>query len=159
LKNNYQDLKDLYTHQYGTGYLSLIKDMESCSRVFVYGTLKDTHSNNGILSTSKFLTSTETVSRFVLGDVGCPYAFPYEVVPSKYSKLLFPVRGEVYEIDDEYTFSSLDGLEGYPIHYNRRIITTEAGLTAWMYVQEDWSMAEYCSACKLNKGVWEWTGK
>lgn len=152
---------DTYTLHYGprgSNHLGLLKDLQQCDRVFVYGTLKKTYGNHSVLGGSTYLTTTDTVSSFVLGDIGYPYAFPYDSVPSAYTKLLFPIRGEVYKIDDEYSFAGLDGLEGYPSHYNRRIISTKAGLSAWMYVQEDWSLAEYCSACKLKEGVWQWPG-
>lgn len=134
----------------------LAKDLEICDRVFVYGTLQEGHSNHSLLSTSSKLGGTFTVEPFALGDVGFPYAFIKTKVPDEYKKLLFPVRGEVYKMDGLHTFEGLDGLEGYPTHYNRRIVATNLGLSAWMYMQDDWSAAEYCAACHLKNGVWQW---
>jgi len=134
----------------------LAKDMEICDRVFVYGTLQKGHSNHSLLSTSDRLGSTQTIEPFVLGDIGFPYAFLRTKVPEEYNHLLFPVKGEVYKLDGLHTFEGLDMLEGYPSHYNRRMVTTKLGVPAWMYMQDDWGTAEYCSACHLKEGVWQW---
>ena len=130
-----------------------------CDRVFVYGTLKKGHGNNTLLRFADYLSTTQTVKPFVLGDVGFPYAFRQEIVPDQHKKLLFPVEGEVWKVPDLYTFIGLDGLEGFPTHYNRRIIETDSGVTAWMYMQDDWTCAQMCDACDLNKGVWKWSGR
>tara|TARA_R110000782_G_scaffold8751_1_gene28277 strand:+ start:136 stop:612 length:477 start_codon:yes stop_codon:yes gene_type:complete len=127
-----------------------------CDRAFVYGTLKEGHGNNRLLLTSELLGATQTEGKFVLGDVGFPYAFLPEAVPEQHKKLLFPVKGEMYKVDDVMTFVNLDTLEGYPSHYQRRIISFENGLDAWMYVQPDWHNARYCDACTLDEGVWSW---
>lgn len=134
-------------------------DLDMCDRVFVYGTLKKGYCNNVLLGASTLLTNTTTEEPFVLGDIGFPYAFNKSIVPEKYAQLLFPVKGEVFKIDSLVTFINLDGLEGYPRHYNRRIIRTLSGLTAWMYMQDDWSVAESCDACNLKEGVWIWSGR
>ena len=148
--------RGMYTQQ---SMVTNTKDLEICNRVFVYGSLKKGSYNNSILGDSELLETTRTVSGFCLGDVGFPYAFPSDVTPEKYKKLLYPVWGEVYDIDNEYTFYSLDCLEGYPSHYNRRLINLQSGIRTWMYVQEDWSNAARCDACKLKEGAWLWDGK
>ena len=132
------------------------KDLDICDRVFVYGTLQSTHGNNSLLSTASKLGVTKTTAAFALGDVGFPYAFHSSRVPEQYNKLLYPVKGEVYKLDGVTTFMSLDRLEGFPRHYNRRIVDTEMGLSAWMYHQDDWDCATHCEACHLVDGVWQW---
>jgi|TARA_R110000796_G_scaffold34290_4_gene88712 gamma-glutamylcyclotransferase (GGCT)/AIG2-like uncharacterized protein YtfP len=133
------------------------KAFSLCERAFVYGTLKEGYGNNRLLLTSELLGATETEGKFVLGNVGFPYAFPPDAVPEQYEKLLFPVKGEMYKVDNVKTFVNLDILEGYPSHYQRRIISFENGLDAWMYVQPDWYNARYCDACTLSdEGVWSW---
>ena len=146
-----------YTQRFSdTDMDRLEADLDMCNRVFVYGTLQKGQSNNSILSNSDLISSTTTREGFALGNVGFPYAFHESVVPAEYKKLLFPVQGEVYKIADMFTFASLDALEGYPSHYNRRIVPTASGLTAWMYNQDDWNAASRCSACKLEKDTWVW---
>lgn len=148
----------IYTPPYTEAELEDIeRDLDICNRVFVYGTLQDKQCNNGLLSASDKLSATTTKEGFALGDVGFPYAFHSSVVPDKYKKLLFPVKGEVYKMDSMFTFLQLDGLEGFPSHYNRRVIRTATGMTAWMYMNDDWSSASMCNACKLEKGVWTWS--
>lgn len=125
--------------------------------VFVYGTLKRGRGNNRLLSTSTYIGETSTKEKFALGNVGFPYAFPESIVPDKYSKLLFPVRGEVWKIEDHSSADSLDHLEGYPVHYDRTIIETQDYGKAWMYTQMDWSAAEKCMACTLTeRKEWSW---
>ena len=141
---------------YDTDMDKLEADLSKCNRVFVYGTLQKGQSNSRLLSKSDLVSSTKTREGFALGNVGFPYAFHESVVPAEYKKLLFPVQGEVYKIADLFTFASLDGLEGYPSHYTRRIVPTASGLTAWMYNQDNWAAAERCSACNLEEETWVW---
>ena len=133
------------------------RDLDICNRVFVYGTLQGGQCNNRLLLSADKLSSTTTQDKFALGDVGFPYAFHYSVVPDEYKKLLHPVKGELYKMDSMYTFLQLDGLEGYPSHYNRRVVKTATGMTAWMYMNDDWASASMCNACKLEEGVWVWS--
>jgi len=133
-----------------------LEDFDLCNRVFVYGSLKKGEWNNRILGDSDLLSETVTKGDFCLGNVGFPYAFSAAITPDEYKKLLHPVRGEVWKVDTFRTFLSLDGLEGYPHHYNRRIIRTTTGLSAWMYMNDNWSDAERCAACKLKNGEWIW---
>tara|TARA_R110000744_G_scaffold3989_2_gene14700 strand:+ start:539 stop:1018 length:480 start_codon:yes stop_codon:yes gene_type:complete len=150
----------------GTSTQRYIKQLEDakaalkvCSNVFVYGSLKHGEGNSGILSTCDLVAETQTLSQWVLGDIGFPYAFPSTITPPEHKDLLFPVKGEVYAVtgEDKYrVFTNLDGLEGYPSHYNRTVIRTVSGHYAWMYIQEDWDCTEYCAPCKLEEGVWVW---
>lgn len=148
-------MTSMYTQLYGDE-TDFEKELIECDRVFVYGTLKRGKSNHSILQNADFLVTTETRDGYCLGNVGFPYAFPSGVTPDEYKNLLFPVRGEVFKIADQDTFQALDWLEGYPWHYNRKIVEVAAGMKAWMYRQEDWSCAPSCNACQLKEGAWEW---
>ena len=131
--------------------------IDKCDRVFVYGSLKKEGFNHSLLYGSTMLQVDRTKKPFVLGNVGYPYAFPEQVVPSKYKHLLFPVKGEVYKLDSDYTFAILDSLEGYPSHYIRTVVELESGLDAWMYQQVDWeNNAKRCNACNLEGDTWVW---
>lgn len=148
----------IYTQLFGYRDLNVLKAaLDECPHVFVYGSLKANEGNHDVLTGSTFISEATTVDEAVLGDIGFPYLFPNDVVPVKHSNLLFPVKGEVYAINTPEVFASLDGLEGYPSHYNRRVVDLDIGVSAWVYVQEDWSNALRCSACDLTKGVWSWT--
>jgi gamma-glutamylcyclotransferase (GGCT)/AIG2-like uncharacterized protein YtfP len=137
--------------------LSKARKDKYCSKVFVYGTLKENHSNNNILSrTSENLGECVTEGKFALGSVGFPYAYPEDVVPREYKRLLYPIRGELWQIYDDKTADSLDTLEGFPVHYDRRLVQVSSGDTAWMYVQTSWYTAARCDACTLRKGAWQW---
>ena len=130
---------------------------DECPRVFVYGTLKPGRGNNSLLGASKLLGYTTTVERFALGGEGVPYAFPESVVPQEMrSRLCHPVYGALYQMDSMYVARQLDGLEGYPHLYNRRVITTELGPNAWIYTIEEWEWASDIEAANFHEGVWEW---
>ena len=133
------------------------KALLECDRVFVYGSLKMKEWNHPILSYSTYLTDCNTEEKgYVLGDVGFPYAFPLHVVPEEYKHLLGHVSGEMYKVTDPVVMADLDLLEGYPTHYNRRVVRLDYGMTAWMYHQDDWSLASRCNACHYEKGTWTW---
>ena len=145
------------TDRYGEESLTNLRaDFTLCDRAFVYGSLKDGEWNNVLLADSELLTKTHTKDKFVLGDVGYPYAFRKDIVPTEYKSLLFPVLGEVFKMESLTTMCSLDGLEGYPTHYNRRIVKTDSGMTAWMYMNERWGDAHRCNACNVTEGKWIW---
>ena len=148
--------EDLFTLRSGQRLKDATKAFKLNKRVVVYGTLKEGYGNNRLLKSSRKMASTQTSGEFVLGNVGYPYAFPPDAVPEQYKKLLFPVMGEMYEVDTVESFVNLDTLEGFPSHYNRHIISFENGLDAWMYVQPDWYNARYCEACTLEDETWSW---
>jgi len=129
-----------------------------CDLFFVYGTLQSVGGNNALLQHSVFIGEGQTEEAMVLGDRGFPYAFPSSAVPSTYERLLFPIKGEIWKVNDPSTVVDLDGLEGHPDHYTRKVVPLECGREAWMYLQHDWSMASHCDACTLDKGVWKWRG-
>jgi gamma-glutamylcyclotransferase (GGCT)/AIG2-like uncharacterized protein YtfP len=146
----------LYENQQAHRLKAAREARKVCTRVFVYGSLKEGEWNNRILSSSERLTTTKTLTKFALGDVGFPYAFPPSAVPAEYDHLLYPVRGEVFEVHTDKVFAALDSLEGFPSHYDRSIVDLESGHRAWMYFQPDWTNAEWCDACKLEEGAWSW---
>jgi len=125
--------------------------------VFVYGTLQYLQGNHSLLRDATFWGTTKTIDKFALGDVGFPYAFPFNTVPlNMRSKLCWQVQGEMYELHSPSTMSSLDGLEGFPRHYDRKVVHLENGKSAWMYVQTDWSLADWCDACDFEEETWIW---
>lgn len=134
------------------------EEMRQTDLVFVYGTLQNLEwGPHPYLSYSEFIGDDVTRRKFVLGRVGFPYAFPREVVPRRFKKVLLPVEGQVFRMYDEEVFANLDGMEGYPRHYDRMIIHTKGGHKCWMYVQMDWDRSRYCSLCTVTEeGNWKW---
>jgi gamma-glutamylcyclotransferase (GGCT)/AIG2-like uncharacterized protein YtfP len=85
------------------------------TRIFVYGTLRDGQRNHQQLSEARFIGTGETVSHFTLRvDNLLPYLDA--------SNPLYPVRGEVYEVDSS-GLRAIDHLEGHPRWYRRRVIS------------------------------------
>ena len=136
------------------------KMLDECTRVFVYGTLKRTKGNNVLLDRADVIGAAETKDGFALGRVGCPYAFPADVVPTPYhTRLLWPIQGELYQLqhDDLLTACNLDALEGYPTHYGRRVIGVMCNgneYNAWIYTMEDALHMHQCDACGWDNGRW-----
>lgn len=135
-------------------------DLSICPLFFVYGTLKQGHWNNTILQEEIFLGEAVTYDKYVLGDVGFPYAFPAHTVPESFPEsLLKPVRGELYQVSREATVRRLDRLEGNGSHYHRELIKTTTGDTCWMYHQLDFNRMYDCYKCDTTEeGEWEWNG-
>lgn len=104
------------------------KPLEQTPYVFVYGTLMSGFGNHRLLKDSLLIERAATEDEYVLVANVIPYLLEEE--GKSY------VRGEVYEVD-ERTLENLDGLEGHPNWYNRKIINvvTEVGdkLKAWAY--------------------------
>lgn len=104
-------------------------------KVFVYGTLLKDFGNNYLLATSKCLGTYRTKKKYKMLDLG---AFPMVFKGQKIEKLEFlppsarvagfslfrPVKGEVYEINEE-TLKRLDQLESNGRLYNRELIEIE----------------------------------
>ena len=97
------------------------------NKVAVYGSLKKGFGNHRLLKGSNMIDETFTKPEFHMGSFG---AFPGIVEGNK------KVKVEVYEVDDQ-TFKNLDHLEGYPRYYNRKEITLENGIKAWIYFLDD----------------------
>ena len=136
----------------------LKESLKATQFVFVYGTLQQRNNkNHRHFKFSEFIGADTTEDKFILGDVGYPYAFPEENVPEKYHEYLLPVEGEVYKVKGEGTLLSLDFMEGYPNHYDRKIITTKQGHKCWMYIQRSWWRMDYCRICSITEeGNWKW---
>jgi gamma-glutamylcyclotransferase (GGCT)/AIG2-like uncharacterized protein YtfP len=88
---------------------------------FVYGTLKKSFGNNRLLQKSKFIGEAITLDSFCMFDVGFPYIYPLSKVPVQDHPIpAYPVRGEVYEVENEQVEKALDRLEGVDYgHYER----------------------------------------
>lgn len=110
--------------------------------VAVYGSLRQGMGNHRLLEqrASEFLGS-ERVQGWRMHSLG---AYPF-ITPDESTA---GIRIEVYEVD-ETTFARLDGLEGYPNFYNRRMISTSHG-DAWIYFIQDNSS----SAPVVENGDW-----
>jgi gamma-glutamylcyclotransferase (GGCT)/AIG2-like uncharacterized protein YtfP len=91
--------------------------------VAVYGTLKfGFHNWNYFLKGKLPKYFGITTLKGLLYDVGFPYFVPEDFVEQmELKKLVKPIQVEVYEVDRE-TFEELDYLEGYPHHYDRKVI-------------------------------------
>ncbi len=107
--------------------------------VFVFGTLRPGHGNSrtwqGVAHPAHDGEATIADHRLVTNG-GFPYCLPAEGETTT-GTLIVPFP-ENYELAMHY----MDGLEGYPLHYNRKTIevTTPLGtVTAWYYIPDDWS--------------------
>lgn len=132
--------------------------------VFVYGTLKSSYGNNRVLEAAEFIGEDSTTDGWLLGQAGIPYAFSPAIVPDEYKKLLRPIRGEIWKVDDYLTCLRLDALEGYDpdpqhAHYWRRVVQTKTyKLACWIYTQENFKHAYRMNAAGLtDKGEWIWS--
>lgn len=94
-------------------------------RVFVYGTLKKGFHNNQLLGNSEFLGQFKTEPRFTMFSFG---GFPAVSIGGT-----TPIKGEIYQIQEEGVLDTLDRLEGHPNWYKRERIDTPFG-KAWIYI-------------------------
>lgn len=88
--------------------------------IFVYGTLKTGHGNNGLLKRheSIFIGPATTVDKFVLND-GFPYVYrPPNKDNKGILKYLGHVRGELWRVTHK-GLDATDALEGHPTSYCR----------------------------------------
>lgn len=96
--------------------------------LFVYGTLKQDHSNNRLLKGAEFLGTAKTLEKYSLYESGIPYVIKGETVSHIY--------GELYRVD-ELTLKIIDSLEGHPRWYRREEVEVLTGdcitVTAWLY--------------------------
>jgi len=101
------------------------------SKLFVYGTLKSNHGNNGLLRHSTLLGKAVTQAKFGLYRNGIPYMVDDEEKVN--------VIGELYKITD-ITLARCDGLEGHPDFYTRKKIKVKLGEeshVAWCYINNN----------------------
>ncbi|RJS94169.1 gamma-glutamylcyclotransferase [Salinisphaera sp. Q1T1-3] len=118
-----------------------VPDSERTDRVFVYGTLRSGQANAHWLGGASRLGLTATEAGYTMVDTGpYPAALPYGETA---------LIGEVYRIDDAI-LQALDTLEGYPVHYTRRVIPTSWG-AAWIYL---WVMRRRADWTTITDGDW-----
>lgn len=120
-----------------SNYTTPEEAVKECDKVFVYGTLKKGFSNHSRLKRASFINSYITLDKFAMIGNGLP--FPYLITED--SSDGHNVKGEVYKVD-KHTMTSLDTLEGYPYHYDRKLIQVvpkDGGtpISAWVYFSED----------------------
>lgn len=112
--------------------------------VFVYGTLKRKGGLHHVLSTSEFVREARLRGAWRLVDLG---AFPGLVeIPRENNE----IHGEVYKISPEI-LARLDGIEGHPRFYERKIVTTEDDEEVWAYTLPT---EEYMHYPKVAGGNW-----
>lgn len=112
--------------------------------IFVYGTLKAGHGNNGLIIQhgGKFVGPALTVDKYLLND-GFPFVWEASRVPATLKKSIEPylgqVVGEVYLLNDA-GLEACDRLEGHPDFYCRTNINvlleqrpTSRHMTAGIY--------------------------
>ena len=105
---------------------SNMEQKEELKKVFVYGTLKKGQYNHRVIGGATFIADTATVdSDYTMYHLG---GYPGVVQNGGKDR----IYGELYEVND-VIFNKLDGLEGYPDFYDRKIIKTEHG-EAWIYI-------------------------
>ena len=110
-------------------------------KVFVYGSLKVGFSNHGVVERYVLDVKPGTVDGFRMLNLGAyPGAVPVGEGESR------SIRGEIMLLTDpERAMRNLDGLEGYPHFYNRKVVTVrlDDGNTdaAWIYMlnRADWA--------------------
>jgi len=105
--------------------------MEQKHLVFVYGTLRNGHSNHQLLKDAHCYGVGSTEASYTMYLIsGYPYVTSTET--------RYPIVGELYAVDDE-TLNTLDRVEGHPRYYERRETTVIVGNdhhVAWMYFRD-----------------------
>ena len=107
--------------------------VRECSKVFVYGSLKEGKYNHNRLKGSEKVGKATTVDKWAM--IGEDLPFPYCI--EEYDKG-YNVVGEVYEVTVPI-MKKLDSLEGYPNFYDKKIIKVNLDgeeVEAWIYYEE-----------------------
>ena len=122
---------------------------DTCTQVFVYGSLKRGFGNHRFLQNSRYLGACETVSRHKMVSLG---AFPGVVWLGGRDT----IKGEVYDVRNENDRVALDNLEGYPTFYSKERIWTTFG-PAYMYVlSSDFLAGNDCASYPaVEEGEWK----
>ncbi len=105
--------------------------MEQKHLVFVYGTLRNGHSNNHLLKEAYCYGTGCTEASYSMYLIS---GYPY--VTSSGTR--YQIVGELFAIDDD-TLKTLDSMEGHPRYYERRetaIVLGEEHYVAWMYFRD-----------------------
>ena len=92
--------------------------------LFVYGTLREGHMRNSVLSNSEFIGKVKTKKKYTLIDLS---AFP-GLLKDGNTK----VTGELYKVDSD-TLKICDQIEGHPNFYFRDFVDLANGLEAYAY--------------------------
>ena len=99
------------------------------NKIFVYGTLKSGYHNDGFLAKARFLGEAMTMKDFTL------LTNHYTGLPYVIKEASYPIEGELYEVD-EWTFMTIDNLEGHPHFYCRELVDLEVNNKkerGWLY--------------------------
>ena len=105
--------------------------MERKHLIFVYGTLRNGHSNHHLLKEAYCHGIGGTEASYAMYLIS---GYPY--VTS--SEARYPIIGELYAVDDD-TLQTLDRMEGHPRYYERRetaVMVSGAHHVAWMYFRD-----------------------
>lgn len=104
-----------------------VKALEQTPYVFVYGTLRKGYWNHRLLEHIDTFDAALTVEEYKMYASGIPY-----VIDERDTRIV----GELYKVDEE-TLMYLDGLEGHPNAYERKVIEVETLggdiVNAWLY--------------------------
>ena len=103
------------------------------TRVFVYGSLKQGHSNHGLLAKYRMVTRDYIEGPYNMYSLGY---FPGVVEDTAEGAPKRRIYGEVYEVDLD-GLASLDLLEGHPTFYCRHKVNTEGGVRVWVYLLQN----------------------
>jgi gamma-glutamylaminecyclotransferase len=120
-------------------------------KVFVYGTLKSKYWNNRLLAGATFLGEAFTEKRYTMRGSGVPYIMPNDAG--------FPVKGEVFEIDEQQHLPGLDRLEGHPTGYTRTTIDVKLVANGDVVPADIYEMLHERGSVHdtpPSKGYWEW---
>lgn len=120
--------------------------------IFVYGTLKQGHRNNYLLSEAKYLGSGTTKDKYGLYKA-TNGSFPFMITSKQNGR----IPGELYEIDKD-TEDELDILEGYPNLYIKKDIVVicekdNKEVIAKTYIKNE---KNYKDIIDYNSQICEW---
>lgn len=121
--------------------------MREGDRLFVYGTLRPRASNYRLLDgRANHLGTVRIPARlYNLGWFpGIKLASLGDPDPAE------TVEGDVFEIVDPSLPSDLDNYEGYPDLYDRQLVPTDDGGSAWVYVYN----GRVSEDSRITTGVW-----
>ena len=85
------------------------------TKIFVYGTLKKGFHNHGFLKSATYIGDAWTKKEYTL------LTDHYNGLPYVIREPSYPIQGELYEVD-EFTFMTIDNLEGHPHFYYRELV-------------------------------------
>jgi len=122
---------------YGQPYEDDFDDWDGNHLIGVYGTLRHGHWNNSHMDGSAFIGSglTSERLRMTVPSGSIPYVHSGDHEKGHQLSL------EIYKVDDPAARAAIDGLEGHPYHYRRRLTDVQlaSGESAevWVYMVDD----------------------